>query len=1064
MKENDEVGGTARVLRLRRRTSRFGPVRDRFVGGVLGIGCLLVGAFGIPASAMPQPASPAAKSGGGSDQGWVLSTSDTSKNYSPTFVGNGYLAARVPAAGEGYGSTPITTQAQLAGFYGAPWNGAEARASLPMWTTLGFGRSGESTGIYGVGDWSCSFDVLCPAAYGSISGGAFVESSHSGGIVGGYLAGLNNSGPTVGGTDVIPIRDAPAGTATLAIRYGNGSGSTQTIHLGVNGNYQQLSVPDTGGWDSWAVITVPVTLNAGDNTLEITVKDGDTARVNVDYLAVYPDGDQAPTAIAPATVGTRSNYQQSLDLRTGVLTTSFDWTSPAGDKTSFAYEVNANRADGHLATVSLRAVPHWSGTATAVDEFDGRSLNHASTTANQVDGTSATQSATVETDGKLATAGLSSVLRVDDKTIPTQAVSDAGKGSAAQTTDFPVTAGTSYRITKYVGIASSVDTDRSLKAASSQKAAAATATTAAKAGYQTALNQNAAAWSKLWRSSISIPGDATMSGQIHASMFYLLASMRSGVDWSTSPGGLSSDGYSGHVFWDMETWMYPALLAQYPDIANGANNYRQQTLTAARANADGLSTSEHPIKGAKFAWESALTGKETAPDPWGKYEIHIDSDIALAQWQYYQATGDTTWLRDKAWPVLEGIADYWATRAVPNGSGGYDINDVMGPDEYNYPVDNSATTNAGAQESLRIAIRAAALVGKTADPQWGKVADGLKIPVDTTANIHPEFDGYNGQTAKQADVTLLQYPWNVPMSSDLAQSDLNYYDAHTDTNGPSMTDAIAAIASAKLGSSGCTTYSYLKNSATPFLTAPFNQWYETRNGGAFTFTTGEGGYLQEFLYGFTGLRWGTDAVTVDPFLPTQLPGVDITGVKWHGSNFDISVGQDTTKLTLRSGPAVAVRDGNGTTHQVVSGTPLQLETRHPAATAQPAGCTGPITSVATSKCVDIRWGSSDNGTPIQLYECNGSGAQNWARPGDGTLRALGKCIDVRWGSSDNGTPIQLYECNGSAAQPWSYDEQTGELKSLGKCLDAEGGGTTNGTPLVINTCNGSSSQHWPLPS
>ncbi|WP_188189451.1 glycoside hydrolase family 65 protein [Nonomuraea sp. SYSU D8015] len=380
------------------------------------------------------------------------------------------------------------------------------------------------------------------------------------------------------------------------------------------------------------------------------------------------DGDQAPTDIAPSTVGTRSNYTQSLDLRTGVLTTSFDWTSPSGDKTTFTYEVNANRADGHLATVSLRAVPHWSGTATAVDRFDGRSMKHASTTAKHVDGKRATLSATVETAGKLATAGLNSVLRVNDKTIPTTTVNELDEDNAGQVADFPVTAGTTYRITKYVGIAASVDTDRPLKAASPQQAAAATA---AKAGYQTALTRNAAAWSKLWKSSISIPGDAAMSGRIHASMFYLLASMPAGVDWSTSPGGLSSDGYSGHVFWDMETWMYPALLAQYPEIAKGANTYRHRMLPGAKANAERLSTPDHPIKGAKFAWESALTGKETAPDPYGKYEIHINSHIALAQWQYYQATGDTAWLRDKAWPVLQGIADYWATRGpCPTGRAG----------------------------------------------------------------------------------------------------------------------------------------------------------------------------------------------------------------------------------------------------------------------------------------------------------------------------------------------------------------------------------------------------------
>ncbi|MDQ7808593.1 glycosyl hydrolase family 65 protein [Amycolatopsis sp. A133] len=922
MTKHDGAGGAGRTTGVLKSRTAF----------VLTAGCLLLGLLAAPASATFPPGHAA-----GGD-GWVLSTNDPAKNYSPTFVGNGYLAARVPAAGHGYSSKPIVTQSQLAGFYGAPSAGQEERAGLPAWTTLGFGRGGD---VYGLGEWSCGFGQLCPAAYGKISGGAFVENSHPGATVGAYLAGLNtNNTPTVGGTDVIPVRDAPAGPATLAVRYGNGSGSPQTVHIGVNGTVQQLSVPSLAGWDDWAVVTVPVTLTAGANKLEVTVTEGDTARVNVDYLAVYPDGAPPPAQVASDAVGTTTNYRQSLDLRTGVLTTSFDWTSPAGDTTGFVYEVNANRADGHLGTVSVRAVPHWSGTATVVDEFDGRGLDHASTSDARVDGRTATLSQTVVSDGNLVTAGMTSVLRVDEKAVPTRAMADPGAGSAGQRADFPVRAGVPVRVTKYVGVASSVDTDRPLAAATPRQAAAATAARAAGDGYRRALARNEDAWSRLWQSSISVPGDTTMTAQVHASMFYLLASVRAGVVWSASPGGLSSDGYSGHVFWDMETWMYPALLAQYPDIAADANTYRQQRLPAAQAAAAALSTPDHPIKGAKFPWQSALTGKETTPDwsPDGKQEIHINSDIALAQWQYYEASGDQAWLRDKAWPVLQGIADYWATRAVPDPAGGYAVKDVKGADEYHDNVDNSVSTNAGAQASLRIAIRAAGILGRTADPVWAEVADGLKIPVDAAANIHPEFDGYAGQTVKQADVTLLQYPWAVPMSPELAQNDLDYYGPRTDPGGPSMTDAIATIAGAALGSPGCAVYTSLRKSADPYLAAPFDQWYETRTGGAFDFTTGQGGYLQEFLYGFTGLRWGTDAVTIDPFLPPQLPGVDITGVKWHGRTFDLSVGRQSTKLTLRSGPPLPVRVGigRGDVRQVRPGTALQVPTRHPG--GDPADC------------------------------------------------------------------------------------------------------------------------------
>jgi len=811
------------------------------------------------------------------------------------------------------------------------------------------------------------------------------------------------------------------------------------------------------------VLTVPVTLTAGTNTLEITVTQGDTARVNVDYLAAYPQGGSAPTQIASSSNGTTSDYTQALDLRTGVLTTSFDWTSTAGDTTSFRYQVNANEADGHLGTVSASVTPHWSGTATAVDEFDGQGLDHASTTTSQVAGRSATLSATVVTDGDLVTAALDSVLRIGGRTVPTKAITAPSAGSAGQSADFPVTAGHTYQLTKFVGVASSVDTDRSL-VATPQQSAAGTALVAAAAGYPVLLAANDAAWSRLWKSDISIPGDAAMTAQIHAATFYLLASMRAGVTWSTSPGGLSSDGYNGHVFWDMETWMYPALLAQYPEIAVTADTYRQKLLPAAEAAAAALSTPAQPIEGAKYPWESALTGKESIPpgNDEGNDEIHIDSDIALAQWQYFEATGDTAWLRTKAWPVLKDIAEYWASRATPDPAGGYDIDDVQAPDEYRDHVDDDAFTNAGAQTALHIADEAASVIGQSPDPAWAKVAAGLKIPVDASADLHPEFDGYAGQTIKQADVTLLQYPLGVSMPSSLAQHDLDYYSGVTDPDGPSMTDSVATIDAAALGSPGCTAYDHLNSSVNPFLAAPFDQFDETRSGGAFTFTTAEGGYLQEFLYGFTGLRWGTGEITVDPFLPSQLPGVDVTGVKWHGSTFDVAVGQQSTTLTLRSGPQLTVRDGNGTVHRVTAATPLRLPTRHPAATADPSSCAGPITSVASNRCVDITGGDNSDGTALQLYDCNQTVSQSWTRPGDGTVQAMGKCMDVRGGSNADGTAVQLYTCNQSASQQWTYDRQTGELQALGKCLDAQG--TTNGTPLVIEACDGSPGQDWHLPS
>src|ERR1700742_1788355 len=67
-----------------------------------------------------------------------------------------------------------------------------------------------------------------------------------------------------------------------------------------------------------------------------------------------------------------------------------------------------------------------------------------------------------------------------------------------------------------------------------------------------------------------------------------------------------------------------------------------------------------------------------------------------------------------------------------------------------------------------------------------------------------------------------------------------------------------------------------------------------------------------------------------------------------------------------------------------------------------AATAGPIVGLA-GKCVDVAGAATANGTAIQLYDCNNTGAQNWTvGSADNTIRALGKCLDVTAASTANG--------------------------------------------------------------
>ncbi|MFF7969043.1 lectin [Streptomyces sp. NPDC007903] len=125
--------------------------------------------------------------------------------------------------------------------------------------------------------------------------------------------------------------------------------------------------------------------------------------------------------------------------------------------------------------------------------------------------------------------------------------------------------------------------------------------------------------------------------------------------------------------------------------------------------------------------------------------------------------------------------------------------------------------------------------------------------------------------------------------------------------------------------------------------------------------------------------------------------------------------------------------------------------------------TGAFTGLA-GKCLDVAGGSSANGTAVQLYDCNGSTAQQWTVAADGSVRALGKCLDVVSASTADGAKVQLYDCNGTGAQRWSYNAATGDVVNTAadKCLDVTDNSSANGARVQIWSCTGAANQKWTL--
>lgn len=143
--------------------------------------------------------------------------------------------------------------------------------------------------------------------------------------------------------------------------------------------------------------------------------------------------------------------------------------------------------------------------------------------------------------------------------------------------------------------------------------------------------------------------------------------------------------------------------------------------------------------------------------------------------------------------------------------------------------------------------------------------------------------------------------------------------------------------------------------------------------------------------------------------------------------------------------------------------------------------TDTLVNTHSGKCVDVYHSGTANYTNVDLYQCNGSNAQEWLFEPVGTafgqytvyqvqsVNDTSECLDVYHSGTTNYTNVDIFQCNGSAAQQWIDYPGSGNTLSLqpvntvgnlNACLDVYHSGTANYTNIDIFACNGSGAQSF----
>jgi subtilase family serine protease len=167
------------------------------------------------------------------------------------------------------------------------------------------------------------------AEIGALSGGAAVQTDHTGYTGTGFVGGFTDANK--GNAQIaFAVSAATAGSNTLGLRYANGTGSSRTLSLYVNGTkIKQTTLAATANWDTWATQNETVTLNAGNNTVAYKYDTTDNGNVNVDSLTVTAAATPADLIVTSVTWSPASPQTRNAMAFTATIKNQGGTATPA---------------------------------------------------------------------------------------------------------------------------------------------------------------------------------------------------------------------------------------------------------------------------------------------------------------------------------------------------------------------------------------------------------------------------------------------------------------------------------------------------------------------------------------------------------------------------------------------------------------------------------------------------------------------------------------------------------------------------------------------------------------
>lgn len=449
-------------------------------------------------------------------------------------------------------------------------------------------------------------------------------------------------------------------------------------------------------------------------------------------------------------------------------------------------------------------------------------------------------------------------------------------------------------------------------------------------------------WAKRWeKADVQIEGDEEAQQGIRFNLFHLFATYYGNdARLNIGPKGFTGEKYGGATYWDTEAFAIPVYLGVTdPAVVKSLLKYRYQQIEGAYHNAkqQGLAGALYPMvtfDGIESHNEWEITFEE----------IHRNSTIAYAIYNYTHLTGDRSWLENEGSEVLIGIARFWADRVHYSArNDAYMIHGVTGPNEYENNINNNYYTNWMAKWVLSYALENIDTVAPefqtklnvTAEERkhWQEIVDKMYLPeADVTdvngvprhvfvahdtfldkelvpvrdldpknlpINQHWSWDRIlRSPYIKQSDTLHAMYYFPDAFTEQQKRDNYEFYEPFT-VHESSLSPSVHSIIAADLKMADKSVEFYERTARLDLD----NYNNDTSDGLHITSMTGA---WLSIVQGFAGMRVRDDQLHFEPFLPD----------KWQGYSF---------RFLFRGRLLSVAVDQNGSHVELLSGEPLTID-------------------------------------------------------------------------------------------------------------------------------------------